>query len=749
MTDMSENLNFPEEKKEYMPDIPESISTYVDYRQGKDGKEYARLQEDGKEAAITEWDKFRRTVGFNASYDELKNASKEYRARASQIEEKTHKDYAMLISASIEARIQVLENVRIEEQLASPFSPWKEAREKVEAKTSTKNKKYSASTVQIRQIKKKIEDAIDQQDINPSTRDYLKVRREMEIAEAVKQAGSFKDVNVDEILANDKIETYLQELSQIGDIDADHLPDAPNEEWGSQTGDYANTINNDSRYQRNTNNTPSTETEADNTKFAETKDSMETTTNADDTEELRMESKKDKKKLSRRQKLTAAFGTVVSVVAVSALLHGARYLGKTQPVESKSRSAGTPTVTAQLPSPTPYVSPTIEAATQTETPTEIIIPTETAPQTATQTETLEPTTMPSPTNTDTSTETLTGEPTFTPSSTSTESPTPTPEQVQDNGQIQNVSFSEASVLPNYSLEAAYIINESFNPNYGGALSENETATTVQELADSEIYKAFIVYGGTRDLAQQAMTDLLASKSQDGSPTEALKKVKINYGPGYDYLLDNLRSQSKGTTPITVLPDGKVTFETISFSQQDVVNNQVNPEIAAEELLQMAQYEMVVASLFNDKYLSSVAGISTPEQLAHEINSGHLRAFLEQGQQVRKREFNVGYDSYKFGNEQDTNLTAPEAHAQFVDFIKDWTDEDFTVDDYFDAERIRQINDDFRESYRQKTGLEPNNNINIWNYVSMRRSGQQDTITPQNDNFILAINNPPVLVAQNS
>lgn len=719
MDNMNETDFRPEvenQKKSFRPEVPDNAKALIGYPKDKEARRVASLKDEGREKAEEEWHNFLGIVGENASYEELKSYVREFKeeARKSPREKKAQRNYESLVWRSIDARIEQMGRVKMWEEVNSSASPWKELY------TGKKTLGALDGAGMIMHVKSELEEASDKfSGVSTEEREILVAGAEYEIVQLIKNYKNEEgnaDKNLTKSLVDDAIKYYHGEGSDIKAIVQE-----------KNVRRYLYQLHLDAR-------------------------------NIEPPQELTFERKgeireKEKKQINTRlSRIASAAAGVAAGFAIWASLQGGGQAESPKKVADKSTPAGLPTLLS-----TPTVSPTIEAALQTELPTQIVTPTETVTPTFTQTatdlatatETLEPTETSTPIQLPTETESE--EPKEENPTTTPPPPTPNIQEIISDA-TSNVDFSLSQVDPQYIQQAAYIENESNNPNYGGGF-EKTTSTKVDNLpSDSIIRQALFSYGGTRDIAEYAAS-LLFLQEEGTEPSESdiqnrIKQIQVKYGPGYDELMWDLRTESRATTPMTVLPDGKVTFETIAFWQEDIKNNTVNHNIAAEEVLQLAQYKIVAAGLYNDGYFKEVAGINSPEALSAQLNGGHLRAFLELGQQLKKESNTpvaVGNNSYNFSvGDEEVNLLTQDTHNQFASLINEWTGESFSYDDYFDPNRIRLINDKFRAEYLSRTGRGPDENVNIWNFINLRRRNSYKIIAYPDKQLAQSMNSTSII-----
>lgn len=447
------------------------------------------------------------------------------------------------------------------------------------------------------------------------------------------------------------------------------------------------------------------------------------------------------KKLTRYGRVKAAVAGIAAGVAIWTVLHGSFDKGR-KPVEDKSTPTGIPTVVAEL------SSPTIEAALQTETPTELIVPTNTATQTATQTETIEPTytSTPNPTNTDLPTQTATerpinepagtstNEPTITPSSvppTETPPPTNTPEPTNTDEptptEIPPTPFSEhVPVQP----ASQYIINHTDNPNYGTALQAELSIHRLDDpntrhLIPQNIRDA-LSFGPTRTLAE----NVVRLYNSDADVDKEIKAFALITSSDLDDYMQDNRGGSTATTPGELYGPNDLRFRGGAFESSAYRNNQISHSLAVEEFVQSRQYQNFYETVRNNPDQALEFGFKSPEDVMQAVTDGNLRATLELIQQMYKYENGVYENSYFFINQAgqisneggaSTNKdTVQLAFNNFVNFVESFTGKSYTVEELMDAENLFEINQAFRERHH---------NGNIWDTVGIKR-GDSLNIEPR-------------------
>lgn len=284
----------------------------------------------------------------------------------------------------------------------------------------------------------------------------------------------------------------------------------------------------------------------------------------------------------------------------------------------------------------------------------------------------------------------------------------------------------------------------------GLAQENETtlppAATERFLAGPDLT---IFVDGSRnklmklpytDASKPALLQILKIFHPEFSRDEAeqyLESYSVLVGEDVDQYLESGRKGSWGTTVMSVGDDGKIHFKTISLRQfliepgyQESRPGALN-QLIQEEFFQAHQYEEVVAGLYNQGYIA-VAGIQSPEDVAREISTGNLRAFLELfPQQKYLLDSGFGKNSYTYfiGNElfQETvaHRTIDAPYFAMVSIIQDDLGLPCSVESFLDPQFIQRANKIFREkylNYYQGRGVS-DRDVQLWNLVGMYRKNE--------------------------
>lgn len=248
--------------------------------------------------------------------------------------------------------------------------------------------------------------------------------------------------------------------------------------------------------------------------------------------------------------------------------------------------------------------------------------------------------------------------------------------------------------------------------------------------------AVVIKTFTNDQFMRNVVSLFYPEKTDEEITDYLQKFKLLIGEKIDYYLTEVRSGSWGTTVATITEDGQLVFETISLRSDLVSQSYTDDEwgsltrLVREEFFQAHQYT-VFATLFNNKYLSEVAGTNTVDDMIEAVSYEHLRAFLELfPQQKILTDSGAGGNAYNFyiGNElfegnPTAKITVDAAYNTLTSFIENKLGITTTPESFLNPDKIVEINESFRDEYFDyylNLGFHPHE-INIWNLVGMKRN----------------------------
>lgn len=292
-----------------------------------------------------------------------------------------------------------------------------------------------------------------------------------------------------------------------------------------------------------------------------------------------------------------------------------------------------------------------------------------------------------------------------------------PEQSEQAGPTKIIDFKHIFTDERNREYVDYIVNNTENQRDLGIHPDGKRNFYVKPTATNQIISETF-----NSSEMQLIAHLFASPNPSDFP--------ILIGEDIDRYLETIRKGSWGTTVMSVDRQGSIHFDSISL-RQFLVDPDYQGDAASlrslvlEEFFQAHQYDEVAGALYNSGYLAKTAHLASPESVMKAISTGNLRAFLELIQQKHLFDLKAGRNSYDFyvGN---TLFPDKAVNAPF-DKLQRLVSEFETTGtlDLLSHEDVRQLNDAFREKYRDHYIAKgfTDSQVHIWNLVGMKRENR--------------------------